>query len=460
MSDDVFDVVVLGGGSGGYSAALRARQLGLTVALIERDLLGGTCLHRGCVPTKALLHTAEIADNAREAHAVGVRTEFLGVDAEAARAWREKIVAKKFAGLTGLIRARGVQVFAGSGVVAPEGDAIIVDGTQRVVGRDIVIATGGRTRPITGVAPGGRVLTSDTALSLGEIPESVIILGGGVIGVEFASIWRSLGAEVTIVEPFDRLVPGEDEASSAALLRAFRKRGIDVVFGAACDAATPHSSGVEVALSDGSSRTASHVLIAAGRVPSTDGLGLAEAGIEVDDGGFVRVDATLATTRPRIWAVGDIVRGVQLAHRSFAQGLAVAERVAGRQVPALDELTVPRVTYSHPEVASVGMTSAAARALYGDEGVTIAEFPLAANAKSEILGTAGFVRVIRRVEGPVIGVHMVGDRVGELIAEAQLIVGWDAHPEDVAPLIHPHPTQSEALGEALLVLAGSPLHAL
>lgn len=460
MSDELFDVVVLGGGSGGYAAALRARQLGLTVALIERDKLGGTCLHRGCVPTKALLHTAEVADSAREAHTVGVQAEFLGVDAEAARVWREKIIAKKFAGLTGLVAARGVQVFAGNGRLAPEGDAVIVDDTQRVAGRDVVIATGGRTRLISGVEPGGRVLTSDSALSLGEVPTSVIILGGGVIGVEFASIWRSLGAEVTIIEPMDRLVPSEDEASSAALLRAFRKRGVDVVFGLSCESATASDADVTVALSDGSSRVASHVLIAAGRVPATENLGLVEAGVELDEGGFVRVDSALATTRSHVWAVGDIVRGVQLAHRGFAHGLAVAERIAGREVPPLDELTVPRVTYSHPEVASVGVTTQAARAAYGDAGIAIAEFPLAANAKSDILGTTGSVRVIRRIDGPVIGVHMVGDRVGELIAEAQLIVGWEAHPEDVAPLVHPHPTQSEALGEALLVLAGSPLHAL
>jgi dihydrolipoamide dehydrogenase len=303
------------------------------------------------------------------------------------------------------------------------------------------------------------VLSSDTALELDEAPSSVIILGGGVIGVEFASIWRSFGAEVTIIESLARLLPSEDEASSAALLRAFRKRGITTTFGVSCTGVDASDDHVTVTLSDGSTRTADYVLVAAGRVPATADLGFEEAGVELA-AGFVVTDAQLRTTAPHVWAVGDIVRGPQLAHRGFAHGIAVAERIAGLSVAPLDDNSVPRVAYSSPEVASVGLTTAAAVERFGEDAVQTAEIPLTANAKSEILGTAGFARVVRRREGPVLGVHLVGDRVGELITEGQLLVGWDAHPEDVAPLIHAHPTQSEALGEALLLLSGKPLHAI
>ncbi|GAA1692914.1 dihydrolipoyl dehydrogenase [Microbacterium sediminicola] len=454
MSD--VDLLVLGGGSGGYAAALRAAELGMTVTLIEKDRVGGTCLHRGCVPTKALLHTADIVDTVRGAHHHGVDATLSGIDMAAALTHRSQIVSKKFSGLTGLLAARGITVIEGVGVLDPDGAVRV--GEQRITATDTVIATGARTKLLPGITPGPRILTSDTALDLARVPESVVVLGGGVIGVEFASIWRSLGAQVTIVEPMSRLLPAEDEASSAALLRAFRKRGIDVTLGQGCSAATEHEDRVTITLSDGSELSADVLLLAVGREPATSDLGLEAAGVKLDRG-FVMTDDALRASAPHVWAVGDVVPGPQLAHRGFAHGIFVAETIAGLAPAPLDDNAVPRVAYSNPEVASIGLTEAAATERYGTDAIATAQFSLAANAKSEILGTSGFVKVIRRIGGPVIGVHMVGARVGELIGEAQTIVGWEAHPEDVAPLLHAHPTQGEALGEAMLMLAGKPLHA-
>ncbi|MDJ1115409.1 dihydrolipoyl dehydrogenase [Microbacterium dauci] len=451
---NTFDVVVLGGGSGGYAAALRAAELGKSVALIEKDRLGGTCLHRGCIPTKALLHTAEIADHVREAASVGVDATLTGIDPARTAAYREGIVAKKYKGLQGLVSGRGITVVAGEGRLGA--DRAVIVGEDVYQGADVVLATGSYTRTIPGIEVGGRVLTSETALELDVIPNSVVILGGGVIGVEFASVWRSFGAEVTIVEALDHLLPAEDETSSKALERAYRRRGIQSKLATRCEGVTTTDAGVSVALSDGTTVDAEYVLVAVGRGPVTAGLGFEEAGIALDRG-FVVVDERLQTAVPHVWAVGDIVPGLQLAHRGFQQGIFVAEQIAGLSPIAVPESSIPRVAYSHPEVASVGLTEAQARAAHGD-AVVAYEYNLAGNGKSEIIGTGGIAKVVRVANGPIVGVHLVGDRVGELITEGQLAVGWEAHPEDLAPLIHAHPTQSEALGEAFLALAGKPLH--
>ncbi|QLD12981.1 dihydrolipoyl dehydrogenase [Microbacterium oleivorans] len=456
MTDHAFDLVVLGGGSGGYAAALRAAELGSSVALIEKDKLGGTCLHRGCIPTKALLHSAEIADHVRGSEHVGVRASFDGIDMDGVHAYREGIVAKKHKGLEGLVAARKITVVRGAGQLLADGGVAV--GDDRYSAADIVLATGSYSRSLPGLELDDRVLTSDQALTLPEVPRRAVILGGGVIGVEFASIWRSFGAEVTIVEALDRLVPVEDAAMGKALERAFRKRGIIARTGTRFARAERTADGVRVELEDGSSLETDIVLVAVGRGPSTEGLGLEEAGVELDRG-FVRVDDRLRTTRPHVWAVGDIVPGLQLAHRSFQQGIFVAEEIAGLSPTVVPDTLVPKVTYSSPEVASVGLTEEQARAAHGD-AIAVREYNLAGNGKSEILGTSGLVKVVRRLDGPIIGVHLVGDRVGELITEGQLAVGWEAHPEDIAPFIHAHPTQSEALGEAFLALAGKPLHAL
>lgn len=457
MTEHSYDLVVLGGGSGGYAAAIRASELGAKVVVIERDKLGGTCLHRGCIPTKALLHAAEVADAVRSASEIGVDAILTGIDAGALRSFREKVVAKKFAGLKGLISARGITVVDGEGHLEP-GRTVRV-GSEVYRGENVLVATGSVSTLIPALEPGGRILTSELALELDEIPQRVIVLGGGVIGVEFASLWRSFGVDVTIIEALPRLVPNEDEAMSKGLERAFRKRGIGMHLGARLASATQRDTSVAVRLEDGTELVADYLLVAVGRRPRTATVGLAESGVTLD-GDFVVVDEDLRTTADGVWAVGDIVRGLQLAHRSFAQGVFVAERMAGLPARAVPERQIPRVTYSDPEIASVGSTLAEAVTELGEDGVTSFDYNLAGNARSEIIGTGGLVRIVRAVDGPVIGVHLIGARVGELIAEAQLVVGWEAHPDDIAPYVHAHPTQSEALGEAFLALAGRPLHAL
>lgn len=452
------DIAVLGGGSGGYAAALRAAELGRRVVVVERDQVGGTCLHRGCVPTKALLHVAETADAVREAETLGVRAHLEGFDVERMHAFRTGIVAKKHAGLQGLLRARGVDVVTAVGRL--NGPGRIVAGEDEIEASDIVVATGARTRALPDVELGGRVLDSERALALEEIPEQVTVLGGGVIGVEFASLWSSLGAQVTVVEAADRLVPGEDEVLSAQLSRAFRRRGIGVLLGARAARVEQHERSVSTTLADGATVDADYLLVAVGREPATSGLGLEDAGVRLDRG-FVEVDADLRTSVPGVWAVGDVVRGPQLAHRGFQHGIRAAESIVGVPTPpAVPDEQVPRVVYTNPELAAVGLTRDQAAERFGADGIAVLDYSLAGNARTEILGAGGVARVVRRVDGPVVGVHLAGPRVGELISEAQLVVGWEAHPEDVAPLLHAHPTQSEALGEAFLALSGKPLHVL
>ncbi|MBB3158275.1 dihydrolipoamide dehydrogenase [Microbacterium proteolyticum] len=457
MTDQTADVVVLGGGSGGYAAAIRLAELGKDVVLVEKDKLGGTCLHRGCIPTKALLHAGEVADAARGAADIGIDVTLGGIDPVRVRAYREGIVAKKFKGLEGLISARGIRVVSGEGTLEA-GPAVRV-GDDLYRGTDVILATGSYSRSLPGLEIGGRVLTSEQALDLDVIPERVVVLGGGVIGVEFASVWRSFGVEVTIVEALPHLLPAEDLSSSKALERAFRKRGISFQLGRRFASLSQTADAATVTLDDGSELVADYVLVAVGRGPVTAGLGYEDAGVVLDRG-FVQTDDRLRTASAHVWAVGDIVPGLQLAHRGFQQGIFVAEEIAGLSPVLVPDMDVPRVAYSHPEVASVGLTEAQAQDRYGSEAVKAYEYNLAGNGRSEIIGTSGIVKIVRRVDGPVVGAHLVGDRVGELISEAQLAVGWEAHPEDIAPFVHAHPTQSEALGEAFLALAGKPLHAL
>jgi dihydrolipoamide dehydrogenase len=451
---DSFDVLVLGAGSGGYACALRAAQLGLSVALVEKDKLGGTCLHVGCIPTKALLHAAEIADGAREAARFGVLAKLDGIDMPGVIAYQDSVVQRLFKGLSGLIKGRGITVVEGTGrLVGPR--TVEVDGST-YTGRNLVVATGSYPKTLPGLeVDGERVLTSEHALRLDRVPASAIVLGGGVIGCEFASVWRSFGAEVTIVEALPRLLPPEDEASSKALERAFRKRGITALTNTPFESVERTDTGVRVT-AGGKTLDAEVLLVAVGRGPVTDGLGLEEQGLTIERG-FVTVDDRLRTGVEGVYAVGDVVAGLQLAHRGFQQGIFVAEEIAGLSPAPIVESGIPRITYSDPEVASVGLTEAQAREQHGD--VETVTYDLGGNGRSQILGTQGFVKLVRRTDGPVVGVHLVGARVGELVGEAQLIVNWEAHPEDVAPLVHAHPTQDEALGEAHLALAGKPLHA-
>lgn len=464
-----FDVVVLGGGSGGYATALRAAQLGLSVALVEEGKVGGTCLHVGCVPTKALLHAAEVADAAAHGAQFGVRTTLDGIDMPAVLAYKDSVVAGLYKGLQGLIASRKITVVEGHGTLAGPGvvEVASADGTAtRYTGTHVVLATGSYARSLPGLELGGRVITSDDALKLETVPKSVVVLGGGVIGVEFASVWKSFGADVQIVEALPHLVPNEDVALSKALERAFRKRGIKFSLGERFAQVKQSEDGVEVELESGTTFDADLLLVAVGRGPRTADLGYEAAGVRLDRG-FVLTDELLRTgvrtgagdSAGHVWAVGDIVPGLQLAHRGFAQGIFVAEQIAGLAPVTIDEAAIPRVTYCEPEVASVGVTEAQAAELYGPDQVETIEYNLAGNGKSKILGTQGFAKLVRRKDGPVVGMHLIGSRVGELIGEGQLIVGWEAFPEDVASLVHAHPTQNEALGEAHMALAGKPLHA-
>lgn len=457
MAELNFDLVVLGGGSGGYSAAIRASELGMSVALIEKNKLGGTCLHVGCIPTKAMLHAAEVADVARESHECGINATFNGVDMNGVNAFRENIVSKKFKGLVGLIKARGVTVIEGEGRLTGA-NTIAVNG-DTVVGKNIVLATGSYSRSLPGLEIAGRVITSEQALQMDYVPNKVAILGGGVIGVEFASVWKSFGAEVVIIEGLPHLVPNEEESISKALERAYRKRGIEYKLGVRFSGVTQSDSGVTISLESGETIDADLLLVAVGRGPATAGLGFEEAGVTVDRG-FVITNERLQTSVPGIYAVGDIVPGLQLAHRGYQQGFFVAEEIAGLNPVVISDINIPKVTYCEPEIASVGLTEAKAVEQYGADKVSSYDYNLAGNGKSEILGTSGSVKVVRVIDGPVVGVHMIGARVGELIGEAQLVVNWEAHPEDIAPLLHAHPTQNESLGEAFLFLAGKPLHTL
>jgi dihydrolipoamide dehydrogenase len=450
-----FDLVILGGGSGGYACALRSAQLGKSVVLIESDKLGGTCLHRGCIPTKALLHAGEIADNSRDASHYGVNAQFLSMDMPAVNTYKDGVVGKLFKGLQGLVKSRGITFVAGHGKLVSK-NTVEVNG-EKYVGKNIVLATGSYARSLPGLEiDGKRIITSDHATGLDYVPKSVIVLGGGVIGCEFASVWKSFGAEVTIIEGLPHLVALEDESSSKLLERAFRKRGINFELGDKFKSAKVSPDSVTVTLENGKEFTADVLLVAVGRGPVSANLGYEEQGIAMDRG-YVTVDNKCRTSVPGIWAVGDLIPTLQLAHVGFGEGILVAEEIAGLNPRPINYDGVPRVTYSDPEVASVGLTTAVAK----ERGHDVVElnYDLAGNGKAQILGTAGSIKLVAEKNGPVLGIHMVGARVGELLAEAQLIYNWEASASDVAPLIHAHPTLSEAMGEAHMALAGKPLHA-
>ena len=450
-----FDLLILGGGSGGYAAALRGAQLGLSVGLIEQDKVGGTCLHKGCIPTKALLHAGEVADSTREAAHFGVNATLNSIDIAGVNTYKDGVIAGLYKGLQGLIKSRNVTYIEGTGRLVNQ-NTIEVNGAQ-YTGKNIVLATGSYAKTIPGLdIDGVRVITSDHGTKMDYIPKSAIVLGGGVIGCEFASVWKSFGVDVTIIEGLNHLVPLEDESSSKLLERAYRKRGINFELGIKFKSHKVNADSVTVTLEDGREFTAEVLLVSIGRGPVTDGIGYQEAGVAMDRG-YVVVDDHCRTNIPGIFAVGDIIPTLQLAHVGFQEGILVAETVAGLNPRPINYDGVPRVTYSEPEVASVGLSTKVAK----ERGYDVVEvdYNLAGNGKAQILKTAGSIKLVAQKNGPVLGIHMVGSRVGELLAEAQLIFNWEATADDVAPLIHAHPTMSEAMGEAHMALAGKPLHA-
>lgn len=458
MTEATHDLIVLGGGSGGYATALRAAELDKKVALVEKDdRLGGTCLLRGCVPTKALLESASVMDHVNRSEEWGIVATG-SVDWPGVLAFEDGIVAKKVSGLAGLIKARGIEVVNGAATLAA-GPSVQV-GDRTLSATDVVLATGSFPRLLPGMEITDRIITSDHALRLEQLPSSVIVIGAGAVGVEFASIFRSFGAEVTILEALPRMVPLEDEDISKELDRAFRKRGIKSFTGVKVLEWQSAGDHVEIVHEAGGNRatvSADLCLVAVGRGPVTQGLGFEQAGIELDRG-YAKVDGSLQTSVPHVWAVGDVASTpLQFAHSAFLEGMNVAERIAGLDVPEIDYAGVPRVTFSTPEVASVGLTEAQAR----DRGhdVETKSFNFQILAKANIVGEGGVCKVVaERGGGPILGVHLLGPHATDMIAEAMLLTNWEAVPADVAALIHPHPTLSEAMGEAFLALAGKPLH--
>ena len=449
-----FDVLVLGGGSAGYAAALRSVQHGYSVALVEKSKLGGTCLHTGCIPTKAYLHAAELADDARASEKYGVKTTFDGVDMAQVKEYKDGIVAGKYKGLSGLLKMRKVQVIEGEGKLVSENE-VEVDGTTYQA-KNIVLATGSTSKTF-GLPISEKIITSTEALELEHTPKSAIVLGGGVIGCEFASAWTSYGTDVTIIEGLPSLVPNEDPAIIKQLERSFKKRGITSNTGTFFSDVEETSDGVKVTLEDGKTFEAEICLVAVGRGPVTEGMGFEEQGVTLDRG-FVITDERLHTGVGSIYAIGDIVPGLQLAHRGYQQGIFVAEEIAGNNPLVVEDINIPKVTYCDPEIMSVGYTQPQAEEEFGKDQLEVIEYNLAGNGKSSILGTGGIIKMVGVKGGPIVGVHGIGSRISEQVGEAQLIVNWEAYPEDVATLVHAHPTQNEAMGEAAMALFGHPLH--
>ncbi|WP_061712315.1 dihydrolipoyl dehydrogenase [Kocuria palustris] len=454
MADNEFDILVLGGGSAGYAAALRGVQLGFSVALIEKSKLGGTCLHWGCIPTKAYLHSAELATEAQNSEKYGVSIGEVSVDMAKVREYKDSIVAGKFKGLQGLMKSKKVTVVDGFGKLTGE-NTIDVDGTT-YTGKHIILASGSYSKTM-GIEIRDRVMTSTEALEIDWTPKSAIVLGGGVIGSEFASMWNSFGVDVTVIEGLDHLVPNEDPAIIKNLEKEFKKKGIKTNLGTFFEKVEQDDNGAKVTLADGKVFEADVVLVAVGRAPRTEDMGYEDLGIPMDRG-FVTPNERLHTGVGNIYAIGDIVPGVQLAHRGYQQGRFVAEEIAGLNPIPVEDINVPKVTFTEPEISSVGYTQPKAEEKFGKQNIETFEYNLLGNGKSSILGTGGIIKLVREKDGPIVGFHAIGKRISEQIGEGQLIVNWEAYPEDVAQFIHAHPTQNEALGEAAMGLAGIPLH--
>jgi len=453
---DQFDLVVLGGGTGGYSAALRAAELGMSVSLVERGKVGGTCLHQGCIPTKALLHAAEVYDTARDGERFGIKAADVTFDWDTVQTYKTGVVDRMYKGLQGLLKHRKVEVIEATGELRSP-TTISADGRE-LTAKKIVLATGSKPKMIPGLELGERIITSDQALVSDRVPKSAIVLGAGSVGVEFASVWASFGAEVTVVEMLPGLVPLEDADLGKELARAFKKRNIRALTGAKLEEAQPGEKSVTATVTtDGKTETleAELLLVAVGRGPVTEGSRLEAAGIKMDRG-FITVDGSCQTSVPGVYAVGDCIPTPQLAHVAFAEGMLAAEHAAGKDPAPINYDAIPRCTYCVPEVAAVGLTEAQAKERGHD--VVAKTVSLGAIGKAVILGEGGFCKIVAAKDGPILGVHFIGPRVTELVAEAMLAVGWEAVPEDVAALIHPHPTLTESFGEAALAMAGRALH--
>jgi dihydrolipoamide dehydrogenase len=469
---DSFDVVILGGGNAGYSAAFRAVGLGMSVAMIEKDKVGGTCLHRGCIPTKALLHAADLVDEIRHAGDFGVLVQEPQVDWAKVQTFKESVVGRMYKGLSGLVTRRKIELVEGEGrLTDPRTIEVRVgDGGERRqlrAEKGLIVAPGSFARDLPFIeADGDKVHNSNHALVADDIPGSVIVVGGNYIGLEFASVYRSLGADVTVVEMLDRIAPMEDIDISEGLAKLLQRRGIKFKVGVSVTGAKPTDNGIDVEIEkDGSKEvlSAERMFVAIGRAPRTDLIGLEDVGVKTDRG-YIVVDSTFRTSVDGVYAIGDAVFVTdsdtphpQLAHTAFAEGIKCAERIAGQDPAPVDYRNVPHVIYCQPEVAAVGLTEEKAKELGMD--VETKRYPFSANARALMLGGGqGFVKTVAEKDGAVVGVHVLGPRASDIITEAQLVTSWEAYPSELAELMHPHPTLSEVIGETFLELAGKPLH--
>ena len=460
---DSYDMIVLGGGTGGYSCALRAADLGIKVALVEKNKVGGTCLHVGCIPTKALLQAAEVAEHAQTADEYGVNATFQGIDMERVLSFKQGIVDNNWKGLQGSLKKRGVEVIYGTGRLKDAKTLVVnTEEGERTLTADkaLVLATGSRPRglPVDGAEiDGEKIITSDHALFLDRVPQRPIVIGASAVGMEFASIWHAYGSEeVTVVEALPALVPLEDVDTQKALTRAVRKAGMKIHVGAKMTGVEKGADGVRVTLEGDKQLEGDVLMLAIGRGPVTEDMGFEDAGATLDRG-FVTVDKYCQAGPDGLYAVGDIIPTLGLAHASFQEGFLVAERVAGQHVTPIDYFGVPKVYYCHPEIGAVGYTEQQLQ----DKGVEYdkAMFPFSHNARAAMMRSTGHVKVLaEKNNGRVLGIHIVGARATDLIAEGQLIYNWEALPTDVAQFIHAHPTLTEAIGEAHMQLAGRPLH--
>ena len=468
--NDTFEVVILGGGNAGYSNAFRAAGLGMRVAMVEADKVGGTCLHRGCIPTKALLHSADLMDEFRSAGEFGLKVAEPDYDWAKVLEFKDSVVGRMYKGVSGLVKKKKVELVEGQGKLVDAKRVAVKagDGERMLTAtKAVVVATGSYPRDLPFLkADGDKVHNSDHGLVAADVPASVVVIGGNYIGLEFASVYRSFGAEVTVVEMLPKIAPAEDDDISEALRKLLERRGIKFHVGTTVKDAHVTDAGVEIQIeAEGTSDVlkADRAFVAIGRAPRSEGSGLEDVGVKMDRG-FVIVDPMFRTSVEGVYAIGDVITvpdanwpHPQLAHVAFLEGMKLAEYLAGEGPAPIDYKNIPHVIYCQPEVAAVGLTEEKAKEL-GYEVVT-ARYPWSANARALMLGGGqGFVKTVAEKEGAVLGVHCVGPRSSDIITEAQLATSWEAYPAELAELIHAHPTLSEAIGETYLHLEGKPLH--
>ena len=457
-----FDVVVVGGGPGGYAAALYGAAAGLSVAVVERDRVGGTCLHRGCIPAKQFLETATVYRTVAGAKEFGVQAAQPTIDFAASQARKQKVVDGSWKGLAGLMKSRKITVVNGTGTVRTRNTVRVDDGTE-LKGRSVIVATGSVPRPLPGFTVDGTVvMTSDEVLALDKLPASAVVIGGGAIGCEFASMMSDLGTQVTILEALPKLLPGCDTDVVDLVLRSFKRRGITVRTGVTVEGHEPANGQTTVRFGDGESVVVDAVVVSVGRRPLSEEAGLREAGVAVDERGFVIVDERMRTNVEGVYAVGDVVPTPQLAHVGFAEAIVAIKDILGEEPVPVDYGKVPWCIYTFPEVAFAGLSEQAARDAGHD--VVVSKHRFNPNSRAKIIGEAeGLVKVIAAKDGsggagPLLGVHMVGPWVTEQLAAGYLAVNWEATPEEVGHFIQPHPTLSETFGETVMSLTGRGLH--